>query len=108
MEAYMRSRLVLSLAGFCALAGAVYSSAALADPYFYRGSSGNWTNVEYNDGACRYYYSHNAYDGTTNLNKYGDCSQVSIGPDGVAIPIIAIPPPRVAVGRPYAMPRPGY
>jgi hypothetical protein len=104
----MRSRLILSLAGFCILAGAVYSSAAFADPYFYRGTSGSWTNAEYNDGACHYYYSHNAYDGATNVNKYGDCSRVSIGPDGTAIPIVTIPSAGVVVRRSYATPLAGY
>jgi hypothetical protein len=104
----MRSRLIISLAGFCALAGAAYSSTALADPYFHRESNGSWTNVEYNDGACHYYYSRNAYDGATNVNRYGDCSHVSVGPDGMAIPVVEIRPAGVVVRRSYAMPRPDY
>ena len=85
----MRVKFTLSVLG-CALAGAIASSAAMADwhsPYIYRETSGSWTNVTYDDGICRYYYSHNAYDGQTNLNKYGDCSRVAIGQDGLATPI---------------------
>jgi hypothetical protein len=92
-EAVMHSKLMLSIAG-CALAGVMCSTAASADwrnPYVYRETSGTWTNVEYNDGLCHYYYSHNAYDDNTKLNKYGDCSQVVIGADGAAVPVSASP-----------------
>jgi hypothetical protein len=74
----MRLNLKLSLLG-CALAGAMIPLAATAadlnNPYVHRASSGSWTNVEYNDGSCHYYYAHNSYDGETKLNKYGDRSQ---------------------------------
>ena len=86
----MRRYLALS-----ALAGAtLVSTAAAADwrqPYFHRETSGSWTNVEYNDGVCHYYYSYNAYDQNMKVNRYGDCSHVAIGPDGNATPVYAGP-----------------
>jgi opacity protein-like surface antigen len=86
----MRANLMVSVLG-CALAGAITAStAAIADwhsPYFYRETNGSWTNVTYDDGICRYRYSHNAYDYQTYLNKYGDCSRIAVGPDGLATPI---------------------
>ena len=85
----------------CALAGAVSApSSALADqhsPNFSRYTEGTWTNIQYDDGVCHYYYSHNSYDGQTNLNKYGDCSRVSIAPDGTPMPITVMPGPRGTV-----------
>jgi hypothetical protein len=95
-EAVMRLTITVSMLG-CALASALASSSpATADwhnPYIYRETSGSWTNVQYDDGVCHYYYSHNSYDNQTNLNKYGDCSHVAIGPDGVAMPIAVVPVP---------------
>jgi len=85
----MRANLMVSVLG-CALAGAITAStAAMADwhsPYFYRETNGSWTNVTYDDGICRYRYSHNTYDNQTYLNKYGDCSRIAVGPDGLATP----------------------
>jgi opacity protein-like surface antigen len=99
-EAAMRLNLKLSVLG-CALAGVIVSSLpAAADwnkPYIYRESNGSWTNVRYDDGVCKYYYSHNSYDNNTHLNKYGDCSRVAIGPDGIARPIYMVPAPYGAV-----------
>jgi hypothetical protein len=93
MEAIMRKYFAIS-AG-CTLAGVMlFSVGAAADwhqPYVYRETSGSWTNVEYNDGVCHYYYSYNAYDQNMKLNRYGDCSHVAIGPDGVATRIYAVP-----------------
>ena len=101
----MRADLKFSLLG-CAVAAAITSTAAMADwhsPYIYRETSGSWTNVKYDDGICRYYYSHNTYDNQTNLNKYGDCSRIAIGPDGLATPIpmygAPVPYGPVAYGR---------
>jgi hypothetical protein len=106
----MRAKLTLTVVG-CALAGAISASTvAMADwhsPYIYRETSGSWTNVTYDDGICRYYYSHNAYDGQTNLNKYGDCSRIAIGPNGLAQPIpmygaptiARVPPGRIIYGQ---------
>ena len=97
-------RLNFALLG-CSLAGAIAASSAAADwhsPYFYRETSGTWTNVTYDDGVCYYYYSHNAYDNRTNLNKSGDCSRVAIGPDGVPTLMYGAPVPygaRVPAGR---------
>jgi hypothetical protein len=105
----MRSKFILPIAGFCALAGAMCSTAASADPYFHREQSGSWTNVEYNDGSCHYYFSRNGYDNNTTMNKYGDCSHLAIGPDGSAMPIVAVP--GVVVAPPYygaAVPDYGY
>jgi hypothetical protein len=89
MEAIMRRYFVLSLGSV--LAGAMLVSAAAADPHFRRVQNGSWTNVEYNDGVCRYYYSHNSYDQNMKLNRYGDCSHVAIGPDGNPTPVYAGP-----------------
>jgi len=88
----MRKYFVLSV-GF-ALATALISAATAADwrqPYIYRETSGSWTNVEYNDGTCHYYYSFNSYDQNMKINRYGDCSHVAIGPDGVARPVYMAP-----------------
>ena len=83
-------RLSLKVAiGLCALTGVV--SAANADPYYHRYSDGSWTNAEYNDGSCHFYYSHNAYDNETHVNRYGDCSQIAIGPNGEAVTLMAAP-----------------
>lgn len=86
----MRSYFMLSVVG-CTLAGAA-SVPAMADwhsPYIHRETSGSWTNVQYDDGVCRFYYSHNTYDNNTNVNRWGDCSHVAIGPDGM--PVYATP-----------------
>jgi hypothetical protein len=100
MEVHMRT-FALSIASFCALAGATYVPAAQANdlehPYMHRETSGTWTNAEYDDGTCHYNYSHNAYDGTTNLHKNGDCSHIAIGPDGEATPVYASVPAGVIV-----------
>src|SRR5262249_61085846 len=97
----MRAKLTLTVLG-CALAGAISAStAAMADwhsPYFYRETNGSWTNVTYDDGICRYYFSHNSYDGQTNLNKYGDFSRIAIGPDGAAVPVSMYRAPGVVRG----------
>jgi opacity protein-like surface antigen len=92
MEAIMRKYFVLS-AG-CLLTAGLISAATAADwrqPYIYRETSGSWTNVEYDDGTCHYYYSFNSYDQNMKINKYGDCSHVAIGPDGVARPVYMAP-----------------
>ena len=81
-----------SALGVLALAAAVsISAAASADPYYHRYTDGSWTNAEYNDGSCHFYFSHNAYDNETHVNRYGDCSQVAISPDGQAIPLVPAP-----------------
>lgn len=92
----MRRYFVLSLGSV--LAGAMLVSAAAADPYFRREQIGNWTNVEYNDGVCRYYYFRDSYDQNMKLNRYGDCSHVAISPDGNPTPVYAGP----VVVRPFA------
>lgn len=90
MEARMRRYFALSAVS-CTLASAmlisVAAAASLDEPYIYRRTSGSWTNVEYNDGVCHYYYAYNSYDQTMKLDRYGDCSHVAIGPDGVAMRI---------------------
>jgi len=88
----MRAPIILAV---CAAIGAVsLATAAAADPYYYRNSDGSWTNSEYNDGNCHIYYSHNAYDGETHVNRYGDCANVAVGPNGeayqVATPAVVI------------------
>jgi hypothetical protein len=78
--------------GLCALAGALsLSAAANADPYYHRYNDGSWTNAEFNDGSCHFYYSHNSYDNQTNVNRYGDCSQIAVGPNGEAVQLNAMP-----------------
>jgi hypothetical protein len=73
-------------------AGAVLlSQAAMADPYVYRQTDGSWTNSEYSDGGCRVYSSRNAYDGETHVTRYGNCSNVAIGPDGQAVRVAPAP-----------------
>ena len=47
--------------------------------------------MEYNDGTCHYYYSFNSYDQNMKINRYGDCSHLAIGPDGVARPVLMAP-----------------
>ena len=99
-EIDMRLNLKLSMLG-CALAGVIASSLpAAADwhkPYIYRESNGSWTNVRYDDGVCNYYFSRNSYDNNMHLNKYGDCSHIAIGPDGMARPVYLTPTPYGAV-----------
>lgn len=94
MEASMRPYLMLS---GCVLAGAMLlATPAMADwhsPYVYRETNGSWTNVQYDDGVCHYYYSHNTYDQNTKLDRWGDCSHIVIGPDGVARQIYVEPSP---------------
>ncbi len=91
-------RASLGFIGICAIAGAAfYSAATSADSYYHRSTEGSWTNVEYNDGACHYYFSHDSYDGERHLNRYGDCSRIAIGPNGEAVPLM----PAVAVSPPY-------
>jgi hypothetical protein len=89
VEAIMRRYFALSVGSV--LAGVMLVSAAAADTYFRRDHNGTWTNVEYNDGVCKYYYSHNSYDQDLKINRYGDCSRVAIGPDGNPAPVITGP-----------------
>ena len=87
----MRTSLRIAI-GICALAGVVsLSSAASAGPYYNRYTDGSWTHAEYSDGSCHFYYSHNAYDDETHVNRYGDCSHIAIGPNGEAVPLMAMP-----------------
>ena len=88
----MRRNFTLAV-GICALALG-WSAAANAD-YFNRYTNGSWTNAEFNNGACQYYYSFNAQSGETHVNRYGNCSQVAIGPDGRPVPVV--PTARVVV-----------
>lgn len=86
--------------GICALVGAIsLPLAASADPYYHRYTNGSWTNAEYNDGSCHFYFSHNAYDNETHVNRYGDCSGIALGPNGEAIPIPVMP--SAAAAPPY-------
>jgi len=98
----MRSYLALAMLSGCALA--IIPQAASADwhkPYVYREGGSNWNTVEYDDGICRYYYSHNDYDNKTSLNKSGDCSHIAIGPDGMAIPVYGMAVPGTVAPTPY-------
>ncbi len=93
----MRMSLKLATAGLGVLAAAVVVSAsASAAPYVHRYTDGSWTNAEYNDGRCHFYYSHNAYDGETHVNRYGDCSGIAIGPNGEAMALMPAPAVEVA------------
>jgi opacity protein-like surface antigen len=91
----MRSSLTRAILGCCALTGvALSSSAAMADwhsPHIYRETNGDWTNVEYDDGVCHYKYSHNSWDNQTNVNRWGDCSRIAIGPGGEVMPVVPAP-----------------
>jgi hypothetical protein len=91
----MRTSLKIAI-GIGAL-GAASLSAASAEPYYHRYTDGSWTNAEYSDGICHYYFSHNSYDDETHVNRYGDCSQIAIGPNGEAVPLMAVP----AMAPPY-------
>lgn len=87
---------VISTLGYALVSAMLISAAAAAEwhsPYVYRETSGTWTNVQYDDGVCHYYYSYNAYDQNTKIDRWGDCSHVAIGPGGVATPINAAPLP---------------
>ena len=86
----MRTSLKTAI-GICALGALSLASAANAAPFYHRYTDGSWTNAEYNDGICHYSYSHNAYDGETHVNRYGDCSQIAIGPNGEAMRTNAMP-----------------
>jgi hypothetical protein len=103
MEAHMRSYLALAILGGCALTSVtLYAPSAMADwdnPYIYRETNGDWTNVEYNDGVCHYKYAHNSWDNETQLNRWGDCARIAIGPNGEAMPVapapVVVPVPNV-------------
>jgi len=102
MEATMRLSLTLPLFAFAA--ALVLPPPASADwhkPYVYREGGSNWNTVQYDDGICRYYYSHNAYDDRTSLNKSGDCSHLAIGPDGMAVPVYGMAGPTVVAPPRY-------
>jgi hypothetical protein len=92
MEVLMRTRSALAI-GICALALG-WSAAANAE-YFNRYTDGSWTNAQYSDGTCTYYYSLNSQTGETHVNRYGNCSQVAIAPDGRPMPVM--PTARVIV-----------
>ena len=86
----MRTSLKIAV-GICALGALSLSSVASADPYYHRYTDGSWTNAEYSDGTCHYYFSHNSYNDETHINRYGDCSQIAIGPNGEAVQMMAMP-----------------
>jgi hypothetical protein len=90
----MRTRIPLAI-GICALAFG-WTAAANAE-YFNRYNDGDWTNAAYNDGACQYYYSFNRQTGETHLNRFGNCAQVAIAPDGS--PMRLAPTAQVIVPR---------
>lgn len=85
----MRTRVTIAI-GICALALG-WSAAANAES-FNRYTDGSWTNTSYNDGTCQYYHSFNAATGETHVNRYGNCSQIAIGPDGRPMPVVTVVP----------------
>lgn len=85
MEVPMRSRFTIAL-GVCALAFG-WTTAANAE-YFNRYTAGSWTDAVYNDGVCQYYYAFNSQTGETHINRYGNCTNVAIGPDGRPVPVV--------------------
>jgi hypothetical protein len=89
MEVSMRLRSTLAI-GIGVLAVS-WSLAANAE-YFDRYNDGAWTNAQYNDGVCQYYYSFNAQTGENHVNRYGNCSQIAIGPDGRPLPVVPLMP----------------
>jgi len=89
-------RFTLSMLGYALAGGLLFAIPAAAywhTPYVNQHTSGSWTDVEYDDGVCKYYYAHNDYDNETKINRYGDCSGVAIGPGGAAVPVYPAPPP---------------
>ena len=94
----MRPRLTLAI-GICVLTFG-WSAAANAE-YFNRYTFGTWMNAAYNDGVCQYYYSFITQTGETHLNRYGNCSQVMIAPDGrpFPVPTAQVIVPRETVGQ---------
>jgi hypothetical protein len=98
MEVLMRTHLIAA-AGISALV--IGWSAAANAEYFNRYTFGTWTNAAYNDGVCQYYYSFNTQTGETHLNRYGNCSQVMIAPDGrpMPVPTARLIVPRETVGQ---------
>ena len=94
----MRTHLIAAVGISALVIG--WSAAANAE-YFNRYTFGTWTNAAYNDGVCQYYYSFNTQTGETHLNRYGNCSQVMIAPDGRPMPVPTAPVivPREIVGQ---------
>jgi hypothetical protein len=88
----MRTSFKQAMIGLCVFGVAALPAAASAEPYFHRYTDGSWTNSEYNDGRCHFYYSHNSYDNETHVNRYGDCSRIALGPNGEAIPVVTAVP----------------
>jgi hypothetical protein len=55
-------------------------------PEIYEETHGDYSNYRYDDGLCQYRYYYNAYEQHAEVNKYGDCDHIMIGPDGHVIP----------------------
>jgi hypothetical protein len=77
----MRASFLISL-----LAGVTFCTAASAyswhRPNVYEETNSEYTNYNYDDGMCQYHYSYNNYDKHAQINRYGDCDHLLIGPDG--------------------------
>jgi len=88
----MRARIILSL-----LTGVALCSAASANswhtPQIYEETNGDYSNYKYDDGLCQYYYNYNFYDKHAQVNRYGDCDHLVIGPDGHGMPTEDETPP---------------
>jgi hypothetical protein len=84
----MRMSVKLAL-GIALVAG--WTASANAE-YFNRYTDGSWTNAEYDDGTCHYYYSYDSRSGETHVNRYGNCARVAIASDGRPMPIVPAQP----------------
>jgi len=82
----MRVKLALAIVPGLAITGAMlFAPGAKADwhtPHFQRETHDQWTNVRYDDGICQYHYSYNAEDGNAEVERWGDCSHLVVGPNG--------------------------
>jgi hypothetical protein len=94
--------LSLAILPACAIGSMLCPTLAAADwhtPHFQRETHDQWTNVRYDDGVCQYHYSYNAEDGNAEVERWGDCSHIVVGPNGeplrTAVVVPAYPVPAV-------------
>jgi len=87
----MRASFALSLLVGAAVGSTAVSLPASADswhqPQVFEDTNGSYTNYKYDDGLCQYYYSYNNFDRHAQVNRYGDCDHLVIGPDGHVMPM---------------------
>ena len=77
----MRASFVVSL-----LTGVTLCSVASANswhsPQIWEETNGSYSNYKYDDGLCQYSYTYNNFEKRAQVNRYGDCEHIVIGPDG--------------------------